>query len=62
MSSPTPKPNTQSRIKSAIESQPDPEQENSGPNLFLLYGLVALGLLAATAFAAMVIWPFYLRR
>ena len=38
------------------------EPESKGPNLFLLYGLLALGLLAAMAFAVMVIFPFYLRR
>ena len=37
-------------------------EENSGPNLFVLYALVAAGILLAMAFAAMVIWPFYLRR
>ena len=35
---------------------------SKGPNLVLIYSLLALGLLAAMAFAAMVIWPFYLRR
>ena len=40
----------------------EPEPENKGPNLILLYALLALGLLAAMAFAAMIIWPFYLRR
>jgi hypothetical protein len=37
-------------------------KENSGPNLYVLYGLLALGLLAAMAFAAAVVWPFYIRR
>ena len=40
--------------------QQDPEPKSS--NLFVLYGLLALALLAAMAFAAMVVWPFYLRR
>jgi hypothetical protein len=40
----------------------EPEAEPKGPNLILLYALLALGLMAAAGFAAMVIWPFYLRR
>lgn len=52
MSKLAPKPDNQ------IEATP----EKSGPNLFLLYGLLALGILAAMAFAAMVVWPFYVRR
>ena len=39
-----------------------PEKEPKGPNLVLLYTLLALGLLAAMAFAALVVWPFYKRR
>jgi len=40
----------------------DSEEEKNGPNLVLLYSLLALALLAAIAFAAMVVWPFYVRR
>jgi hypothetical protein len=40
----------------------EPEEEAKGPNLILLYSLLALGLLAALGFAAMVILPFYVRR
>jgi hypothetical protein len=40
----------------------EPEDKSKGPNLILLYALLALGLLAAMAFAAMVVWPFYVRR
>jgi len=40
----------------------EPEEERKGPNLILLYALLALGLLAAMTFAAMVVWPFYVRR
>ena len=43
-------------------SELDAEEEKSGPNLFLLYALLALGILAAMAFAALVVWPFYQRR
>jgi hypothetical protein len=42
------------------ESKPGPEDK--GPNLVLLYSLLGLGLLAAMAFAALIVWPFYLRR
>jgi hypothetical protein len=39
-----------------------PEPSPKSPNLFLLYGLLILGMLVAGAFAAMIVWPFYLRR
>ena len=42
--------------------QVEDEDESDGPNLFLLYGLLALALLGAMAVAAMIVWPFYLRR
>ena len=48
--------------KPEILPDTDPDDQNKGPNLILLYALLALGLLAAFGFAAMVIWPFYLRR
>jgi hypothetical protein len=51
-SSPTP--------QSEIPEEPD--EANRGPNLVLLYSLLALALLAAMAFAAMVVWPFYKTR
>jgi hypothetical protein len=38
------------------------DEEPRGPNLILLYALLALALLAAMGFAAMVVWPFYVRR
>jgi hypothetical protein len=49
-------------LKPVPPPETQPVEENKGPNLILLYALVALGLLAAMAFAAMVVWPFYLRR
>jgi hypothetical protein len=45
---------------SSRESEPEPE--NKGPNLILLYSLLVLALLVAMAFAAFVVWPFYSRR
>jgi hypothetical protein len=51
-----------SKLASKNDSPQQDETESKGPNLIMLYALVALGLVAAMAFAAMVIWPFYLRR
>jgi len=42
-----------------------PEQEedpSKGPNLVLLYSLIALALVAAIGFALLIVMPFYLRR
>jgi hypothetical protein len=38
------------------------EDENRGPNLVLIYSLMALALIAAIAFAALIVLPFYNRR
>ena len=38
------------------------EHQPKGPNLVLLYALLALAILAAMGVAAMIVWPFYLRR
>jgi hypothetical protein len=54
MSSPTP--------RKRIRADQEDEQESKGPNLFMLYGILALGLLVAMGFAAMIVYPFYLRR
>jgi hypothetical protein len=37
-------------------------EESSGPNLKLVYSLIALALLAALAVAALIVFPFYLLR
>jgi hypothetical protein len=42
--------------KSESEEEDDSPQ---GPNLVLLYSLIALAILLATACAAMIVWPFY---
>jgi hypothetical protein len=43
--------------------QPDPDDEPSqGPNLTLIYTLIALALFAAIGFAMMIVLPFYRRR
>jgi len=38
------------------------DEESQGPNLKLLYSLIALALAAALAIAAMIVLPFYKRR
>jgi hypothetical protein len=46
-----------------IERQDAPSDEpTKGPNLTLLYGLIALALAAAIGLAALIVRPFYLRR
>ena len=53
---------------SDIEQRPasrpsDPDDEPSqGPNLTLLYSLIALALAAAIGFALLIVLPFYHRR
>jgi hypothetical protein len=43
--------------------QPDPgDQPSSGPNLTLIYSLIALALAAAIGLATMIVLPFYRRR
>ncbi len=39
-----------------------PEEPAQGPNLVLLYSLIALALAAAIGLAALIVRPFYLRR
>ena len=52
---------------SELERRPKPpgEEEDSpakGPNLLLIYGLLALALAAAIGLALMIVFPFYHRR
>lgn len=51
-----------SKLAQKPEIETEKESESSGPNLIVLYALLALGILAAMAFAALVIWPFYKSR
>ena len=37
-------------------------EERGGPNLTLIYSLIALALVAAIAVAALIVFPFYIRR
>ncbi len=49
-------------------SNPEPapvepeEAPSKGPNLVLLYSLIAAALVAAIVFALLIVRPFYLRR
>lgn len=45
----------------APEGEPE-DQPSKGPNLVLLYGLLALALVAAIGFAMLIVLPFYHRR
>ncbi len=38
------------------------DEPSKGPNLILLYSLLALALLIAIGFAALIVLPFYQRR
>ena len=44
------------------EDTDDRGERGGGPNLALIYGLIALAMLAAIAVAALVVLPFYHRR
>lgn len=50
------------------QAPPDPESSDSldppsqGPNLTLIYSLIALALVLAMGFAVMIVLPFYNRR
>ena len=45
-----------------IEKDGEIEEPSPGPNLKLLYGLIAFALLAAMGLAALIVLPFYRRR
>jgi hypothetical protein len=50
-------------MSNAIEKPNEVEEsEPKGPNILLLYALLALGMLGAIVFALLVVRPFYLRR
>jgi hypothetical protein len=38
------------------------DEPAQGPNLILLYSLIALALAVAIALAALIVWPFYMHR
>ena len=49
-------------MNSPHKSSPDREAPAKGPNLVLIYSLLALALAAAIGFAVAIVWPFYIRR
>ena len=44
------------------ENDGDGEAPSKGPSLTLLYSIVALAIIAAIGFAALIVLPFYQRR
>ena len=51
------------RVGSAGEPDNDPQSDDAqGPNLTLLYSLIALALVAAIGIAIVIVLPFYQRR
>ena len=48
------------------EQDPTPSKQedepSKGPNLVLIYSLIALALIAAIGVAIMIVMPFYIRR
>ena len=38
------------------------DEQSNGPNLTIFYVLISLALLAAIAIAALIVFPFYIRR
>lgn len=69
MNSPTQPQNDSSAKLDIPQSQLDPQPQTDheetpakGPNLVVLYLLLALALIAAISFAVAIVWPFYLRR
>lgn len=52
-----------SNLKHLGDDSQDPlNEESSGPNLTLIYFLIALALVAAIAVALLIVFPFYIRR
>jgi hypothetical protein len=48
--------------ESASAEEDQANKPSQGPNLVLLYSLIALALIAAIAFALMIVMPFYQRK
>jgi hypothetical protein len=49
-------------IRRGPDDSNEPEPRGGGANLALIYGLIALALVAAIVIAAFVVLPFYHRR
>lgn len=48
--------------RSGRQTEKPAEEQPQGPNLKLLYSLIALALAVAIALAALIVLPFYQRR
>jgi hypothetical protein len=56
-------PDTSDQAHRPPAARADPEDlPSKGPNLVLIYGLIALSLVAAIGFALLIVLPFYHRR
>jgi hypothetical protein len=56
-------PDTSDQARRPPAARDDPEDSPSkGPNLVLIYGLIALSMIAAIGFALLIVLPFYHRR
>jgi hypothetical protein len=49
-------------ILPAAEKKDSDDQTSAGPNLTLLYSIIALALAVAIGLAAMIVYPFYKSR
>jgi hypothetical protein len=54
--------NMNSERQPGTDREPDPDRASEGPNLTLIYGLVAVALLGAIGFAMLIVFPFYRHR
>lgn len=50
------------QIARNVDASDDDEQGSQGPNLTLIYSLVALALFTAIGLAILIVLPFYQRR
>jgi hypothetical protein len=50
------------RRHDAKQSDPEGDEPDQGPNLVLLYSLIALAMAVAIALAAWIVLPFYRQR
>lgn len=52
----------QSDLENRKTEGPENDEPSKGPSLVLMYSLIALAIVVATAIAAIIVLPFYLRR
>ena len=51
-----------SDLMKQLETEIEEDEVDKGPNLFVLYGLLAFAILGAMVCAALIVWPFYKHR